>query len=81
LALFVVSCWLLQKRKVLRFTIIPAIFMLITTVTALVYQSISYFKSKDYLLFIISYILVGLSLFMLIEILRLFFQKKLERYV
>jgi len=76
LTLFVVTCWLLKNKKILRFTIIPGIFMLITTVSALFYQSISYIKNKDYLLLIISYILVVLALFMLIEVIRLFCKKR-----
>ncbi len=68
LALFVVTCWLLLNKKKTLFTLIPAVFMLFVTVSALIYQSLSYFKNKDYLLLGISGVLVGLALFMLIEV-------------
>lgn len=68
LALFVVTCWLLLNKKKTRFTLIPAIFMLITTLSALIYQSVAYLKNKDYLLLGISWVLVSLALFMLIEV-------------
>ena len=51
LALFVISCWLLSKNKPTKFTLYPAIFMLITTLAALIYQVFTYVKSADYLLY------------------------------
>lgn len=64
LALLVVSCWLLSHKKTLRFSIIPAFFMLITTAAALIYQIFEYAKNKDYLLLVIALTLLGLAVFM-----------------
>lgn len=77
LALIVLSAWLLCKHKTLRYTIIPAIFMIITTIAALVYQSINYFKGGNYGLLVISILLIFLGLFMVIEARRIFKRGKL----
>jgi carbon starvation protein len=68
LALFVVSCWLLSKKKTIKFTLWPALFMLVTTVAALLFQAVKYFISKEALLFIIAVLLIILSGFMVYEI-------------
>lgn len=68
LALFVLSCWLLSKNKTLKFTLLPAFFMLITTVAALLLQAIRYFRHKDSLLFVVSIILIILAGFMVYEV-------------
>ncbi|MFC1704423.1 carbon starvation protein A [Candidatus Omnitrophota bacterium] len=67
LALLVLSCWLLARKKPTRYTLIPAIFMLVTTVAALFYQMRSYFKDEDYPLLIVSFVLIGLAVFMVKE--------------
>ncbi len=69
LALFTLSCWLLSKNKSIRFTLAPALFMLITTVAALLLQLITYFKNKDWLLCIITFSLTVLAGFMIYEVL------------
>jgi carbon starvation protein len=76
LALIVLSAWLFCKNKRIRYTIIPAIFMLITTVGALVYQMIRYWKEKDYILLGASFALIGLAVFMLSEVVIAFKEKK-----
>lgn len=68
LALFVLSCWLLARNKPAKITLIPAFFMLITTVSALLFQSAAYFKNKDGVLFIITLALIVLSGFMVFEV-------------
>ncbi|MEW6008375.1 MAG: carbon starvation protein A [Candidatus Omnitrophota bacterium] len=62
LTLLVISSWLLSKGKKVIYTLIPAAIMLLTTIAALVVGSINYFNSHDFLLLIISVILVGLAL-------------------
>ena len=64
LALLVISCWLLAHNKTLRYTIVPAFFMLITTVAALIYQIFGFIRGKDYVLFSIALVLIGLAVFM-----------------
>jgi len=76
LALFVVSCWLLAKNKNTKFTLIPAFFMLITTVAALIYQSVKYFKHKDTILFIITISLIVLGGFMVYEVINTIIKKR-----
>ncbi|KPK96452.1 MAG: hypothetical protein AMJ95_14205 [Omnitrophica WOR_2 bacterium SM23_72] len=68
LALFVLSCWLLSRQKPVGMTLWPSFFMLITTVGALGFQAIRYFKNKDILLFVISVLLILLALFMVFEV-------------
>jgi carbon starvation protein len=76
LALFVISCWLLSKNKTIKFTLFPALFMLITTIAALFLQIIRYFKNKDLLLFLISLLLIALAIFMCYEVLTTITKRK-----
>lgn len=76
LALVVLSSWLLCKGKTMRYTIFPAIFMLVTTMAALVYQGLGYLAGKDYILLAVTLILIALAGFMLIEIIISFKEKK-----
>ncbi|OGX17246.1 MAG: hypothetical protein A3K83_02085 [Omnitrophica WOR_2 bacterium RBG_13_44_8b] len=76
LALFVLTCWLLSKNKTTKFTLLPAFFMLVTTVAALVYQAIRYFTNRDPVLFIVSILLILLSAFMVYEIIPVIFTRR-----
>jgi len=86
LALLVISCWLLAhnpdnetsllRRKVFKFTLLPAIFMFVTTVVALILQVKKYFQAKDYLLFCITIVLLLLAFYLLTEALRVLLKKK-----
>ncbi|HLD83141.1 MAG TPA: carbon starvation protein A [Candidatus Omnitrophota bacterium] len=76
LALFVISCWLMMKNKSLKFTLAPAFFMLITAVTALIFQAVKYFKNKEPVLFITVILLIGLAGFMVYEVIPVIFLKK-----
>jgi carbon starvation protein len=69
MALFVLSCWLLAKKKSAKFTLWPAAFMLITTMAALVLQAIKYSQLKDVVLFIVTLFLLILAIFMTCTIL------------
>lgn len=75
LALLIISSWLLIQKKSLKFTIIPALFMFITTVTALVIQARKYIAVKDYLLFSIAVILLVLAFYLLGEAVNAFFKR------
>ncbi len=68
LALFVLSCWLMAKNKPVKFTLIPALFMLVTTIAGLVFQIIRYLKQGETMLFIVSLSLIILAGFMVYEI-------------
>lgn len=76
LALFVLSCWLLSKNKTAKFTLLPAFFMLITTVSALIFQVIKYFAQKDIVLLIVSISLLILAGFMFYETIPVILMRK-----
>lgn len=62
LALIAVSLWLITKRKNCLFTILPAIFMLITTISSLIYLlQTKYLPKKNYPLIIADLLLILLS--------------------
>lgn len=62
LALIVVSAWLVKMGKKIVYTLIPAVFMLIITISALVYQLINFIEIKNFTLSIISIILIILAI-------------------
>ncbi|MDD5018974.1 MAG: carbon starvation protein A [Candidatus Omnitrophica bacterium] len=68
LALFVASLWFLMKKKPTAYTLVPAIFMFLTTVVALVIQCLSYVRSRQYLLTGVSALLLVLALIMVREV-------------
>lgn len=74
LALFVLSCWLLSKKRKARITLFPAFFMLITTLASLLSQAVRYFIYKDFILFIISVLLMTLAGFMVYEVIPIIFK-------
>jgi carbon starvation protein len=78
LALFVVSCWLVSKNKPAKIILYPAIFMLITTAAALVYQAVANFKNGNYLLLAISLVLVVLAFIMTLDVVKVFRRKKIQ---
>jgi carbon starvation protein len=69
LALVIVSTYLIGVKKPGIYTVIPAIFMLLTTIAALIYQMTGFFGGgeKNYALGVISLILVGLSIYIVLE--------------
>ena len=68
LALLVISCWLLSKGKPTLYSLIPAFFMLSTSLTALILQIGAYLKSREYVLMITSFVLVCSALFLVKEV-------------
>jgi carbon starvation protein len=69
LALFVLTCWLLGKGKKTWFVLWPGVFMLFTTLAALIIQAIKYFLQKDFILLITVILLIALAIFMTYEVL------------
>ncbi len=68
IALFVAGLFLLFiRKKHSRITFIPAVFMFITTITALIYQSQGFYRHKNFLLGNLSLLLVFLAVFVIIE--------------
>ena len=76
LALFVLSCWLLSKKRQVNFVLWPAFFMLATTLAALIFQAVRYFKSKDVALLITSIILIVLAIFIIYEVIPIIFSRR-----
>ena len=70
LTLIVLTSWLLSKQKSIKYTLVPAIFMLVTTAAALIYKIREYANSSQFLLLFIAVILLLLSVFILYEALR-----------
>ncbi|MGB4705446.1 MAG: carbon starvation CstA family protein [Candidatus Saccharicenans sp.] len=62
LTLFAVSAWLLLRRKPNWFTIIPGVFMLITTMASLIILMRSYLEKKNYVLLTADVVLLGLAI-------------------
>ncbi len=67
LALIVISAYLVGIKKPRVYTVIPAIFMTVTTVGALIYQLIGFINTGKVFLAIVSIVLVILALFMVWE--------------
>jgi carbon starvation protein len=76
LSLFVLSCWLLSKKKTTKFTMLPSLFMLITAVAALFLQAAKYFGNKDFILLSICVLLIILAFFMIYEITPILFLRR-----
>jgi carbon starvation protein len=70
LALIVLTSWFLSNSKAIRYTLFPAIFMLVTTGGALVFKIKEYAKSGERILLFIAVILFLLALFVLYEAVR-----------
>lgn len=67
LALMVITMWLLSQRKLIRYTLIPGVFMLATTIGSLGYGVVTHFRKGHVLLAVISLVLIGLSFILLAE--------------
>lgn len=76
LALFVLSCWLLSKKKPARVVLWSAFFMFITTITALLFQAVRYFMQRDVILFIVAIILIISATFIVLEIVPILLVRK-----
>jgi carbon starvation protein len=74
LTFFVASCWLLARKKPTSMTLIPALFMFVTTFIALGLQLVVYAKEENYLLMLITGVLMIFSVLMLLETKKVFFK-------
>lgn len=78
IVLLVISAYLIQLKKPKIYTLIPGIFMLITSIGALLWQifhKTGYLFEKNFVLIIISLILIIFALVVLYEIVKKVFQK------
>lgn len=77
LALLTVSGYLVGIKKPSKYTLYPSIFMLLTTVSALLYQGYNFFKKGSFLLGVISLILVILALTIVYDARKIFSKRKI----
>jgi carbon starvation protein len=68
LTLFVMTCWLLSKKKPYAFVFFAGIFMLCTTLGALLFQVLRYVRSGNIFLMVVSAALILLALEMAREV-------------
>jgi len=68
LLLMLVSTYLMSVKKPAKFTLYPAIFMLATTLVALIWQGIRFFRQQNILLLIVTLLLFVLAAFMIREV-------------
>jgi len=61
LVLLAVSAWLLLRRKKNAFTLVPAVFMILTTLASLVILMSNYLRSRNYILALADLLLLVLS--------------------
>ena len=61
MSLFTVSAWLLLRKRKTRYTMVPAVFMILTTVAALVLLLGQYLRSRNYVLAAADVLLLLLS--------------------
>jgi len=66
LSLFVVSSWLILRKRKYSFTVIPAIFMMATTIVSLIILLYNYIQKSNYILIIMDIFLLILSLGMVL---------------
>lgn len=72
LTLFAVSAWLLLRRRPNWFTLVPGIFMLLTTLASLVILMRSYWLKKNYILLAADWLLLGLAVGVIVLFARTF---------
>ncbi|MFH1782815.1 MAG: carbon starvation protein A [Candidatus Omnitrophota bacterium] len=77
LTFIVISSWLLCRGKAIRYTIVPAVLMLITSLGALIYKLIGFIKSKNILLSAIGVALIIMSIMMLFDVISVVRKRKL----
>jgi carbon starvation protein len=77
LVFLVVTCYLLGLGKKIRYGFYPGLFMLVTTLGALILETRGFWVDHDYLLVFISLLLIGLAAFMVAEAIKV--ARKRER--
>ncbi|MEO0262405.1 MAG: carbon starvation protein A [candidate division WOR-3 bacterium] len=70
IALLTGTAWLINKRKNCLITLVPAIIMLLITLSALIIKIYEFLKLKNYLLFFVNLILIFLGFFIVFEFLK-----------
>ncbi len=78
LTLFAVSAWLLLRRRPNWFTLVPGVFMLLTTLASLVILMRSYWLKKNYALLAADLLLLGLAVGVIFLFVRTFSRRREE---
>jgi carbon starvation protein len=76
LSLLAVSSWLLLRRKKIAFTLVPAAFMVVTTLASLVILFGEYFRRKNYLLLAADIVLFILAIGVVVLVAKTFRRSK-----
>jgi carbon starvation protein CstA len=80
LGLITISVWLITKGKKYLFTLLPAAFMIVTTIFALLYVLDStYLKQMNYLLAVTDILLIALALILVVIAIRVIIRKAGEK--
>ena len=72
IVLIVISLILLTLKKPTCYTFYPAIFMLVTTVSAIIYQTLQFFSKGNFLLVFVGVVLIILTVIIVIEAITVF---------
>ena len=67
LALIVITLWLLSRRKPVVYTLVPMLFMLVTSFGALVFKIVEYSGNGNSFLVVVASVLLGLAGFVIFE--------------
>jgi carbon starvation protein len=78
LALLAISAWLLLRKKKRAFTLIPAVFMLLTTIASLLILFTNYVRSRNYILIVADILLLVLSAGVVSLVLKIFLGPRRE---
>jgi carbon starvation protein len=76
LGLFAISSWLLMKGKNYYFTLLPALFMVITTIASLAILMKTYIRTTNYILMATDLLLFALTIGVMVLIARIFLVKR-----
>lgn len=68
LTFIVIASWLLCRGKSIKFVFLPCVFMLLTTIGALLFQIVNSFKNKEFIIVVISAVLAVLAVLMVLDV-------------
>jgi carbon starvation protein len=78
LTFIVIASWLLSRNKSLRFVFLPGLFMLLTTIGALLFQILASIRDNDFLMVLISIALIILAILMVYDVIMVIRKKGLR---
>jgi len=78
LSFVVISSWLLCRGKSIKFTFLPAVFMLVTSIGALLYQAVHFIKDKEFALVSVSIVLIAMAGAMVFDVFTIVKKRRLR---